>query len=34
MFGMEILRGICMWEQKGKGHEEFEHENFAGEHDE
>jgi len=40
MFGMEILRGICMWEQKKKGHgghgehDEYEDENFAHEHDE
>jgi hypothetical protein len=35
MFGMEILRGICMWEGKEKGHghgEHEEHENFAHEH--
>jgi hypothetical protein len=41
MFGMEILRGICMWDGKGKGHgqgheghDEHENENFAYEHDE
>jgi hypothetical protein len=37
MFGMEILRGICMWGGKERGHEgydDFGHENFAHEHEE